>query len=125
MNNLAAVLSYLVTTIQRSGYCNTVRVIETHHFSERQFALKLRAELISGDVLQVRIYRNGDHTDYSYQLLRNTLALLRWDNKEHFPDIATHPHHFHAPSGSIEASPLTGDVAVDLPLVLDILFAQS
>lgn len=77
------------------------------------------------DVLQDRIYRHGDHTDYSYQLLRNTLALMRWDNKEHFPDIVTHPHHFHAPSGSVEASPVTGDAAVDLPLVLDNLFAQA
>lgn len=125
MNNLAVVLSYVVTTLQKSGYCSATKVLETHHFSTRQFAFKVRADLTTGDVLQVRVYRNGDHTDYSYQLLHNDQAVMRWDNKEHFPEISSYPNHFHTLSGRVESSPLTGDVTVDLPLVLDALFAQE
>jgi hypothetical protein len=81
----------------------------------------VRAVLNSGATLQVRIYCNGSHIDYSYQLLRDGKPLLRWDNKEHFQEIATHPHHFHSYTGEVEMSSLTGDIAHDLAIVLEIL----
>jgi hypothetical protein len=40
-------LSQVVTVLQESGYCGAVHVLETHPFSGRQFALKVRAELIT------------------------------------------------------------------------------
>ena len=98
--------------------------VETHAFSSHQFALKVRAELVTDDVLQVRIYRNGDHADYSYQLLRGAQPIMRWDNKEHFPEIASHPHHFIMLQAR-QSSPLTGDAARDLPLVLNFLFPSD
>ena len=122
MNTLAALLSHVVTVLQESGYCGAVRVLETHPFSERQFALKVRAELVTGDALQIRVYCNGDHVDYSYQLLNGGLPVQRWDNKEHFPEIASHPHHFHNSAGEVEISPLTGDPEHDLSLVMRLLF---
>lgn len=85
MNTLADLLSYVVTALQRSGFCSAVRVLETQAFSARRFALKIRAELVTGDVLQVRIYRNGDHVDYSYQLLRNSEPIMRWDKQGALP----------------------------------------
>ncbi|WP_258189407.1 toxin-antitoxin system TumE family protein [Candidatus Hakubella thermalkaliphila] len=81
----------------------------------------MRAELAAGDVLQVRLYRNNEHTDYAYQLFRGERPVVRWDNKEHFPSISSYPHHFHNTSGQVEASPLTGDPAHDLPFVLNYL----
>jgi len=102
-----------------------VRVLDTQSFSARQYAIKMRAELSNGDVLQIRIYGNGGHVDYSYQLLRAGEPLMRWDNKEHFPEIASYPHHFHSPSGEVRTSPLTGDVTTDLPVVLAILDPSS
>lgn len=125
MNTLADLLSYVVTALQRSGLCSAVRVLETQAFAARRFALKVRAELISGDVLQVRIYRHGDHVDYSYQLLRDTEPIMRWDNKEHFPELASHPHHFHSDTGEVRISPLTGEVAHDLPVVLHLLMPSE
>jgi hypothetical protein len=83
--------------------------------------LKARAELRSGNVLQVRLYRNGMHTDYAYQLLAGDESGVRWDNKEHFPSIPSYPHHFHAPATQTEPSPLNGDPTHDLPLVLEYL----
>lgn len=121
MNTLPDLLNFVVTTLQISPLCHAVYIVETHQFSARQFAIKVRAELIVGSVLQVRLYRNGQHIDYAYQLVRNENPVLRWDNKEHFPSIPSHPHHFHNPSGQVEASPLTGDPAHDLPFVLDYL----
>lgn len=125
MNTFAELLSHVVTTLQSSEHCAAVRILETHVFSADQFAFKLRADLISDDVLQIRIYRNRDHVDYSYQLLRSAQPVMRWDNKEHFPQIASHPHHFHDAAGEVKASPLTGEVAGDLAIVLNALFPGS
>ena len=121
MTTLAEALNLVLTLLQASALCSTVRVVETLQFSDRQFALKVRAELVHGGTLQVRLYHNERHTDYAYQVFRNDLPLLRWDNKEHFPDLATQPHHFHASIGSVTDSDLTGDPAHDLLLVLDYL----
>lgn len=77
--------------------------------------------MLTGDVLQVRVYHDGEHVDYSYQLLRASEPIMRWDNKEHFPEIASHPHHFHSPSGDVRISPLTGNVTTDMPFVLTML----
>jgi len=125
VNTLAALLSHVVTVLQESGYCGAVRALETHPFSGRQFALQVRAELITGDALQIRVYCNGDHVDYSYQLLNDGQPMQRWDNKEHFPEIASHPHHFHNPAGEVEISPLTGDPERDLSLVMSLLFPPN
>ena len=120
MNTLPDLLSFVVTTLQAWPVCRAVRVMETARFSAHQFALKVRAELAAGDTLQVRLYRNGEYTDYAYHLARGEQS-IRWDNKEHFPSIPSYPHHFHNASGQVEASPLSGDPAHDLPLVLDCL----
>ena len=85
MNTLAVLLSQVVTVLQESGYCGAVHVLETHPFSGRQFALKVRAELITGNALQIRIYYNGDHADYSYQLLNDGLPYSVGTTKSIFP----------------------------------------
>lgn len=122
MTTLAAALSFVVTTLQGSPLCSAaVQVTETQRFSARQFALKVRAELVRGGVLQVRLYYNDRHVDYAYQLFRDDQPVLRWDNKEHFPDVGTPPHHFHTHTGSVTDSFLNGDPAHDLLLVLDYL----
>jgi len=125
LSTLADLLNLVVTTLQASALCRTISVLETDQFSESQFAFKVRAELVTDDLLQVRLYRNGEHTDYSYQIVRGERPILRWDNKEHFRTTPTYPHHFHGPSGRVEASPLNGDPAHDLPVVLDYLSVQE
>jgi hypothetical protein len=121
MTTLAEALNLLTTTLQGSPLCTSVRVVETHQFSDRQFALKVRAELAHGGALQVRLYYHDQHIDYAYQLFQADQPVLRWDNKEHFPDLVTQPHHFHAATGSVTDSTLNGDPGHDLPLVLDYL----
>jgi hypothetical protein len=115
---LSETLSFVVTTLQRSKLCTRTHVVSTASFSASQFTLKVRAHLVDESVLQVRLYANEDHLDYAYQLFHNDKPIIRWDNKEHFPSIATHPHHFHNDLGAVTESPLTGLLINDLPLVL-------
>jgi hypothetical protein len=70
MTTLAAALDLVITTLQGSPLCGMVRVLETQQFSEQRFALKVRADLVRGGVLQVRLYYNDRHIDYAYQLLQ-------------------------------------------------------
>ncbi len=103
MSALPNLLNFVVTTLQTWPLSQKVKILQTHQFSDVQFALKVRATLASGDTLQVHLYRNGDHTDYAYHLIsRNP---IRWDNKEHFRDLPSYPHHFHNKMGKVEASP--------------------
>lgn len=117
MSSLAGLLGTVVTMLQGSRLCSGVRVVETQQFSDRQFAFKVRAELDHGGWLQVRLYVNGDHIDYAYHLA-TAGKVVRWDNKEHFAAVSTHPHHFHTASGRVEASPLRGNPEHDLQVVL-------
>jgi hypothetical protein len=118
LDTLADWLNFVVSTLQASPLCNNVRILETHPFSTQQFALKARASLRKGYVLQVHLYRNFAHTDYAYQLFQQDQPILRWDNKEHFPNLSTYPHHFHTPSGKVEESTLIGTPRNDLPAIL-------
>ena len=52
-------------------------------------------------------------------------CIQRKDNKKHFPEIASHPHHFHSSVGEVEISPLTSDPEHDLSLVMSLLFPPS
>lgn len=121
MKILPDLLNEIVSTLQTSALCRNVHIVETIPFLDTQFAIKLRAELGSNNFLQVRVYVNSEHVDYAYQLFRDETPILRWDNKEHFPEIASYPHHFHAPDGHVEFSTLNGDVTHDLAIVLDYL----
>jgi len=118
MRTLSDWLEFVITTLQTWPHCHSVRILETQQFSERQFALKVRATLTPGGTLQVRLYRNGAHTDYAYHVI-DAEHSMRWDNKEHFPTLRSHPPHFHAANGQVETSPLTGNPDHDLPLVLN------
>jgi hypothetical protein len=123
VNGLPELLNFIITTIQRNPHCTDVQILNTETFALDKFALKIRVTLIDGRNLQIRFYHNQGHVDYAYQVLQGALPIQRWDNKEHFPNLATYPHHFHTPSGQVENSPLIGVPMVDLPLVLELLFS--
>lgn len=118
MKMLAEWLDFVITTLQTWPHSHDVSVLETQQFSAAQFALKVRAGLRPDGMLQVRLYCNGEHIDYAYHVIQGERA-LRWDNKEHFSMLASHPHHFHTITGEVKVSLLTGDPEQDLPLVLD------
>jgi hypothetical protein len=121
MSTLAEMLNLVVTTLQTCPIFSNVSIMEVHPFSGQQFAFKVRAEMIAGDVVQVYLYRNGEHIDYAYQLVHDGRPVLRWDNAEHYPSLPSHPHHFHSRIGIVEPSLLNGNPEHDLPLVLGYL----
>ena len=121
MNTLADLLNFVTSTLENFPYSTIVRVVEVDDFSQNQFMFKVRTKLSSEKTLQVRLYYNHDHIDYAYQLIEKNQSILRWDNKEHFPEISSYPHHFHTSMEAVEPSSLSGDLAHDLPIVLNYL----
>lgn len=119
MKAQSALLNSLVSALESFPSCEKVQIVETISFSESQYRLKIRAALRGAFILQVYCYVNGAHVDYAYQLLRADEPVVRWDNKEHFPNLVSAPHHYHAANGSVQSSRLTGNPEIDLLLVLD------
>lgn len=117
MSKLSTLLAELVSLLENSGFCENTQITETSFFSTEQFAFKIRTTIFSFLSFQIRIYYNHGHCDYSYQVFEDE-PLCRWDNKEHFPEIKTFPHHYHSINGSVIESPLQGNPATDLVYVL-------
>ena len=124
MTTLPALLGILSRVIEAHPICEKVIGIESQAFSSDQFLLRLRVDLGGDRRLQVRIYPNRGHIDYSYQVYTD-VPILRWDNKEEFRTLATYPHHHHDQEGHILPSPLVGDPARDLAFVLNEIAAMK
>ncbi len=107
-----------ICLLNRSGFCDDPRIVETSFFSTEQFAFKIRTTIISSLIFQIRIYYNQGHFDNSYQVFSEE-PICRWDNKKHLPEIKTFLHLFHTQDGKITESPLTGKPLEDLKLVLE------
>ena len=118
MTTLPATLGTLTAILQSHPLCRGIEILETGEFSPNQFHFKVRAELPDGHRLQARLYFNVGHVDYAYQLFKEGVPLLRWDNKEEFRALQTYPHHHHDEQGNIQPSPLTGDSQTDIVFVL-------
>jgi hypothetical protein len=117
MSKLSTLLAEIVSLLESSGFCDDTQITETSFFSTEQFAFKIKTTIFSSISFQIRIYYNHGHYDYSYQVFDND-PLCRWDNKEHFPELKTFPHHCHTMEGSVVESALQGDPANDLIKVL-------
>ncbi len=117
MTSLASLLGLVTARLQAHPLCERMVVVQTKEYSDQQFLFKVRASLHGELTLQVRIYHNQGHNDYSYQLFSD-VPLLRWDNKEDCPDLPNFPHHHHTQDGEIVASALSGEPEKDLPVVL-------
>lgn len=117
MTSLPALLGNCNAVLQAYSRCQHTEIVETKAFSSDQFFFKIRADLTGEYKFQVRIYYNRGHIDYAYQLFTE-VPLLRWDNKEEFPHLATYPHHHHDQHGHVKVSPLTGNPVEDLKIVL-------
>lgn len=117
MTSPVDVLTLVVSTLQSSPLCLSVAVIQEKVFSGEQFVLKVRAQLVNEQSLQVYLYHNRGHYDYAYQVF-GIRPLMRWDNKEDCPGLANFPHHFHPGDAAPVASSLTGEPVADLQIVL-------
>lgn len=117
MSSFSTLLAEMVSLLESSGFCVDTQIVETSFFSTEQFTFKIRTTIFSSLVFQIRIYYNHGHCDYSYQVFAQE-PLCRWDNKEHFPEVKTFPHHCHTIDGNVAESPLQGEPTADLKYVL-------
>lgn len=71
MISMISLLSSIITLIESSPLCLEAKVVEIREFSQEQFFFKTRVSLKEKIHLQIRIYYNKGHFDYSYQLFSN------------------------------------------------------
>ena len=90
MSQMNILLAEIITLLDDSETCDNTQILETAFFSSQQFAFKIRTKVFSSFTLQMRIYFNKGHCDYSYQVF-DKAPLCRWDNKEHFPTLSFFP----------------------------------
>lgn len=113
-------LPLLEALLQASSKVKSFQIIDNDPIDGDNFLFKIRCELTSGQTLQIRLRAVSGSIRYSYQELTDKPS-QRWDNAPHFPNHPNFPHHYHDPQGNVTESLLTGDPAVDLPRVLDVL----
>ncbi|MBI4648986.1 MAG: hypothetical protein HY738_20950 [Bacteroidia bacterium] len=78
---------------------------------------RIKCQLIPSKLkFEIRYVVTEKDLIYSYQLFDKT-PLIRWDNAPHYPNIKTHPHHYHDLQGNVNISNLTGDYEKDLQIV--------
>lgn len=117
MSMINLIVSEILIHLTNSPVCLVAEVLEITPFPNRNFVIKIRARLKKECNLQIRLYYNDGHYDYSYQLY-NLGTIARWDNKEDFPHLSTFPHHYHTETGAVLESSLSGDPLQDFPIVL-------
>ena len=113
-------LPLLESLLRTSSKVKSFQIIDSDPLDEENFFFKIRCELISGHILQIRLRAVSGSIRYSYQEF-SEIPLRRWDNAPHFPNLPNFPHHHHDSQGTILESTLTGDPTADLDRVLNTL----
>ena len=113
-------LPQLEALLRTSAKVAAFHVVDNDPIDETNFLFKVRCELTSGRVLQIRLHAVAGHLRYSYQEFGEG-PLRRWDNAPHFAELPNCPHHHHNLEGAVVESSLHGDPLTDLPRVLDAL----
>lgn len=113
-------LPRLEATLRASPKVVSFQIIDNDPVDEGNFLLKIRCELVSGCILQIRLRAVAGHIRYSYQEFADR-PLRRWDNAPHFSHLPTFPHHYHDSQRNVTESSLTGNPAMDLLHVLSAL----
>ena len=109
----------ILRLLEASANIENPQITNLHVYGQNAFRVKIRAIISPNLAFQVWINHNTRHTRYSYQLLRQSEALFRWDNAPHHPEIkSNYPHHYHDERGDISPTRLQGTPLEDLLIVL-------
>lgn len=76
-------LPQLEALLRASTKVAAFHVVDNDPIDETNFLFKVRCELTSGHVLQIRLHAVAGHLRYSYQEFTEG-PLRRWDNAPHF-----------------------------------------
>lgn len=113
-------LPLLEALLRASSKVKSFHIIDNDPLDDENFLFKIRCELTSGSILQIRLRAVSGSIRYSYQEFTDKPS-RRWDNAPHFPSLPNFPHHHHDARGNVTECSLTGDPTVDLPQVLNAL----
>ena len=113
-------LKELEEILQASAKVATFDILDHDPIDADHFLVKIRCRLTTGTQLQIRLRGVAGQLRYSYQEF-DVNEIQRWDNAPHFPQINTHPHHYHDAQGNVQDSPLRGDPLIDLPFILNLI----
>lgn len=101
----------LIELLER--YSAIVQSWAVTHFDREGDDLRLKAQVlfVDGSQLHIRqIVIDGCLLKYAYQWQApDGTLIVRWDNAEHWPDVATFPHHKHVSrNGEVSVLPSKG-----------------
>jgi hypothetical protein len=85
----------LLRRLRESGLFADIHVVKLIEEKEVTF-LKVKAEVHDGSILYITEMHTEDYHKYSYHWQEsNGELIMRWDNKPHWHDLETFPHHKH------------------------------
>ena len=107
----------VLVVLEAHPLVSRIKIVHLDETPTGTLEVKIRCRIAGQQQFQIWLHQRVSTLDYAYQLF-TSVPLLRWDNAPHYPAIATAPHHFHDEHNHVSSSPLTGNPAVDLSLVL-------
>jgi hypothetical protein len=108
----------ILVVLTAQPFVSSVRILQLDETPSGHLEVKIRCRIANEQHLQIWLSQRATTLDYAYQLF-TSVPLLRWDNAPHYPNVSSAPHHFHDEYNLVSSSPLTGNPAVDLPIVLE------
>ncbi len=85
----------IISSLKDSKLFSSIKVIELIDEGSVQL-LEIRATMSNGTLLYITELRTLDYQKYSYHWQReNGEMIMRWDNKPHWKNLSTFPHHRH------------------------------
>jgi hypothetical protein len=95
----------IIEQLKRSPLISSFEVISLIDEETIKY-VKIKAVLVDGSELWIRESITATDNRYSYHWQKKDgKIILRWDNKPHFPDLPTFPHHKHIGSKKVVNSP--------------------
>jgi len=119
---MITLVEQILSRLRAHEVVENVRLLNYDETPNGKLEVKIRCRLMKNFQLQIWLHHELAFQDYAYQLFTDR-PILRWDNAPHYPNQATAPHHFHNEDGTVLDSPLSGNVAEDLQLVLSFIEA--
>lgn len=84
------------------------------------YALKVRAELANGWLMDCWEHRNSKVRRYSFHVFHGREMIVRWDNTPHYPELKGFPCHKHEGKHVVESKNMTiSEVLEDLKKMIN------
>lgn len=103
----------IISALKKSKLFTSIDVIDLID-EETVKLIKIRADVIDGTELCITELHTSDYQKYSYHWQKEDGELIvRWDNKPHWKDIKTFPHHKHEQGKVLPCHRMTINEVVD------------